>query len=247
VPATINSSKGVIYHAPNLPFLDGVSLPAEVSGDLGIEVVADNDATLAALGESWLGATAGFANSVCVTLGTGVGGGLLINGEVFRGPDGTAGEIGHICVEPDGLDCGCGSNGCLEQYASATALVRIASELGRESEKGQRRSAAELFKAGMEGDVTARAAFERCGSYLGIALAGLVNVLNTEAVVIGGGMSAGWELFIGALRSEIDKRAFREPAERVKLFRTKLGDDAGILGAARLALLSQTQKSKTIV
>jgi glucokinase len=252
VPATINMADGILRNAPNLPFLSGTNLADPIASILGIPVITDNDATLAGLGENWLGASRGFRDAICITLGTGVGGGLILNGEVYRGIDGTAGEIGHICVEPDGVPCGCGSRGCLEQYASATAVVRIARELLLAGPKSGLASVGsftslDLFEAGRANDVIAVEAFRKSGHYLGIALGGLVNVLNPEIIVIGGGMSAAWELIIGSVAAEMKKRAFREPAERVKLIPAKLGDDAGILGAARLAHLSHKQASSSIV
>jgi glucokinase len=251
VPATINMADGILRNAPNLPFLSGVNLADPIASILGLPVITDNDATLAGLGENWLGASRGFRDAICITLGTGVGGGVILNGEVYRGIDGTAGEIGHICVEPNGVPCGCGSHGCLEQYASATAVVRIARELRSAYPDSALAGAGsftslELFEAGRGSEALAVEAFRVSGRYLGIALGGLVNVLNPEIVVIGGGMSAAWELIIGPVASEMKKRAFREPAERVKLIPAKLGDDAGILGAARLAHLSHQAESNIV-
>ncbi|NOT47499.1 MAG: ROK family protein, partial [Acidobacteria bacterium] len=157
------------------------------------------------------------------------------------GPDGTAGEIGHICVEPLGPPCGCGSNGCLEQFSSASAIVRMANELSGDYPDSSLIkiyggfNALNVYGHGMEGDPLCVEVFRRAGVYLGIALAGLINVLNPEAIVIGGGAAEGWDLFIGATRAEIRKRAFREPAERAKIVRASLGNDAGIVGAAFLA------------
>ena len=123
IPAVIKSSENRIFSSPNLPELTTASdLADELAARLNIDVTLENDATAAAVGEHWLGVRGGFAHSICVTLGTGVGGGIILNGEPVRGPDGTAGEIGHICVEPLGVPCGCGSIGCVEQYSSATAI-----------------------------------------------------------------------------------------------------------------------------
>jgi glucokinase len=177
---------------------------------------------------------------------------LIFNGEIYHGVDGSAGEIGHICVEPDGVPCGCGSNGCLEQYASATAIVRIAREMSAEFPGSPlsglpELTALDLFTAARKGDMLASEAFRSVARYLGIALAGLVNVLNPEMIVIAGGMAAGWELLTDNVRAELEKRAFREPAERAKLVPAKLGDDAGILGAARLAYLSRKFSTQQFV
>jgi len=240
IPALMNLGEGKIDIAPNLPMLDGVALEAQLEKALGLAVVLENDATAAAIGEHWLGASRGFENSICVTLGTGVGGGIILNGLALRGPDGTAGEIGHICVEPDGHPCGCGSWGCVEQYASATAVVRLAEELigscGSIIDASRPFNAKDVYDAAKNGDKAAIETFRRMGNYLGLALAGLVNTLNPEAIVIAGGMSAAWDMFIDAVRAQLKTRAFREPALRVKLFRAELADDAGILGVSSLAL-----------
>lgn len=247
VPATINSEKGIIMKAPNLPALDGFRLSAILSAELNMPVILENDANAAAIGENWLGASKGFEHSICVTLGTGVGGGIILNGRILRGIDGTAGEIGHICVEPLGAPCGCGSRGCVEQYSSATAVVRLTRELENQYPKSilqnkTRLTSLDVYEAGKQGDNLALEVFRQMGFYLGIALADLINVLNPEVIVIGGGASSGWDLFIEHLEDQIRKRAFREPAERVKLIRAKLGDDAGILGAAHQALKERQQR-----
>lgn len=243
VAALVNSNEGKIHSSPNLPQLNGVELAALVSSRLELPVLLENDATAAAIGEHWLGASHEAENSICITLGTGVGGGLILNGEVYRGIDGTAGEIGHIIVEPEGEPCGCGSHGCLEQYASATAAVRIAGELSAAYPDSSLQSlenltALDIYNAGLAGDKLSLEVFRRIGRYLGIALAGLVNVLNPDVIVLGGGAAAGWDLFIDYTRDELRKRAFRRPAERVEIRRAALGDDAGILGAARPTLES---------
>ncbi len=240
VPAVVDAERGVILKAPNIPCLDGFRFAAMLSEMSKIPVILENDANAAAAGENWLGASKGFENSICITLGTGVGGGIIIDGKILRGACGTAGEIGHICVEPFGVPCGCGSRGCVEQYASATAIVRLAGELGREFPNSiflnnSDISAQEIYEAGKRGDELALEIFRQQGFYLGIAFANLINILNPEVIVIGGGAANGWDLFVPSLRDEIKKRAYREPVERVKIVRAECGDDAGILGVARLA------------
>lgn len=239
-PAVIDHDAGVILIAPNLPELNGLAISEHLSRSLDLPVLLENDATAAAIGEQWKGACQGVASAICLTMGTGVGGGLIIDGKPLRGIDGTAGEVGHICVEPFGVPCACGSNGCLEQYASATAIVRMAEELiaaGRSSVLSELNeySSHDIYKAGIGGDDVAKEVFTSAGFYLGVALGGLINVLNPEAIVIGGGVSDGWDLFIGSVEEQIAKRAFHQPGQRVKLMRAKLGDDAGILGVAKLA------------
>jgi glucokinase len=240
VPATINVEKGITLKAPNVPSLDGFRLVAVLENELNVKAFIENDATAAAIGEAWLGASKYYKNSILVTLGTGVGGGIITDGKPLRGIDGTAGEIGHICVEPFGEPCGCGSRGCVEQYSSATAIVRLTRELESQYAKSalhnkMRLTALDVYEAGKKGDELALEVFRQMGFYLGIALTSLVNVLNPEVILFGGGVSAGWDLFIQHVEEQIRSRAFREPARRAKLVRTELGDDAGILGAARLA------------
>lgn len=241
-PAIVNAKDGITLKAPNVPALDGFRLGAALSSELNLPVVLENDANAAAVGEQTFGAGRGFQNAIAVTLGTGVGGGIIINGQILQGVDGTAGEIGHICVEPFGVPCGCGSRGCLEQYSSATAMVRLANELENQYPKtvlqnNRRLTSADIYQAGKEHDELALEVFRQMGFYLGVALADLVNVLNPEVIIIGGGASAGWDLFIGHVQEQIRTRAFREPAERVKIVRAVLGDDAGILGVTQLTFL----------
>ena len=236
--ALVNFRQGKILSSPNLPELNDLPLAEILAKSLQLKVVLENDATAAAIGEHWLGSSKSVENSVFVTLGTGVGGGLILEGRPYRGSDGTAGEIGHICVEPEGLQCGCGNRGCVEQYSSATAIVRIAREQiagGRSSKlTGSDFSAKDVFDAAVANDSVAIEAFRVMGSRLGIALADLVDVLNPDLIVIGGGAAGGWDFFIDHARIEINERAFRHPAQTVQLVRASLGNSAGILGAARV-------------
>jgi glucokinase len=235
VPAILEASCGHIFISPNLPLLNGSCFGDLIAARTGLKISVENDANAAAIGEHWLGASRGTANSLCVTLGTGVGGGLILEGQLYRGSIGTAGEIGHICVEKDGLPCGCGSRGCLEQYASATAIARMARERGVSLPEGSSGSAA-VYEAAKAGNADAADVFRIAAEYLGLALAGLVNVLNPEAIVIGGGAAAAWDLFSGPLTAELESRAFGPPTEGLRVVRAMLGDDAGLLGAARIAL-----------
>lgn len=241
VPATINAAEGITLKSPNIPALDGFFFSAAVSNALNLPVILENDANAAAIGEHAFGAAKNFQNAVIVTLGTGVGGGIIINGNLLRGINGTAGEIGHICVEPAGAPCGCGSVGCVEQYASATAIVRLTRESANQYPNSVLRNKTpmtsfDVCRAGIAGDELALDVFRRMGFYLGAALADLVNVLNPEVIVIGGGASAAWDLFVHHTREQIRRHAFREPAETVKIVRASLGNDiAGILGAGKLA------------
>lgn len=246
VPGTIDFESGIITAAPNLPELAGFAMADEIRKRLGVPAVLENDANAAAIGERWLGASKGVDNSIMVTLGTGVGGGIVVNGQILRGPDGTAGEIGHINVEPDGVACGCGSHGCVEQYSSASAVVRMAKELAAENSGSALNdledvTAEDVYEVALKGDAAALEVFRRQGYYLGLLLAGLINTLNPEVIVVGGGASGSWDLFYPHMRSEITARCYKEPAQRVKITRSKLGDDAGILGGAYLGFESATE------
>ena len=177
IPAMSIGAGGIVNKAANLPSLDGFALAPAVAEKLGVPAVLENDANAAAIGENWIGASRGIRNSICVTLGTGVGGGIILNGSTLRGPDWSAGEIGHICVEPLGPPCGCGSNGCVEQYSSATAIVRMAREImgnypASELHGKFELSAFDVYEAGKSGDELAAEVFRLMGQYLGIALAG---------------------------------------------------------------------------
>ncbi len=227
VPANITPD-GILQNLPNLPSLEGMHLKADLSAKLNFPVVLENDATAAAIGENWLGASKDVCDSILITLGTGVGGGIIIDNKPLRGIDGTAGKLGHICVEPDGHPCGCGSNGCIEQYASATAIVRMGNEAGLPS-----KTSFEVYEAAQAGDQRAVDVFKKMGRYLGITFGGLVNALNPEMIVIGGGAAAAWDAFIDDLTTELHYRAFNEPSDRVRIVQGTLGDNAGILGAAR--------------
>lgn len=244
VPGTVNVETGVVVKAPNVSALDGFSLAAALTEELNLPALVENDANAAAVGEMWQGAGRGSTALVCVTLGTGVGGGIILDGKLWRGVNDSAGEIGHMCVDPfGGVACGCGSSGCLEVYASATALVRMTRAAIPRYPDSVLRSGADLtaeavYRAGIAGDELALEVFRRMGIYLGIGAANLVNVLNPEMIIIGGGVANGWSLFEKHVRDEVARRAFPIPAARVKIVPAECGDVAGLLGAAQLAFTS---------
>ena len=242
VPGTVKVEEGAVVKAPNLPCLDGFRLGAALTEQLGLPAIVENDANAAAVGEMWQGAAVGCKTIICVTLGTGVGGGIILDGKLWRGVDGAAAEIGHMCVDPfGGVACTCGSRGCLEVFASATAIVRMTREASPRYPdsvlQGKNDLTAEMiFEAGKQGDELALEIFRRMGVYLGIGLANLINILNPEMIVIGGGVVNGWDLFEKHMHHQVEERAFPLLTSRLKIVRAKCGDDAGLLGAARLAL-----------
>lgn len=240
VPGTVKVEEGMVVYAPNLRSLDGFRLTDALTKELNRPALLENDANAAALGEMWRGAGRGRSTIVCVTLGTGVGGGIILDGKLWRGVDGAAAEIGHMGVDPfGGVACGCGSFGCLEVYASATAIVRMAREAGPRYPDsilkiGSDLTAETIYTAGAQGDELALEVFRRMGVYLGIGLANLINIINPEMIVIGGGVMNGWNLFEKYMHQQVAERAFPLLADRVKIVRAECGDDAGLLGAAKL-------------
>ncbi len=240
VPGTVSKDKTFIVQAPNLTSLSKFGLKAAIEQELGCPTVLENDANAAAVGEMWLGAARGAQSVVCITLGTGVGGGMILNGKLWRGVDGSAGELGHASVEASGPDCKCGSRGCLEMFASGTAIVRMAREsLSRFPNtilQPQCLTAAKIYDAAKSGDELALMVFRKTGEYLGVGLANLINIIGPEVIVIGGGVANGWDLLEGPMREEIKKRAIPSAASSVRISVAECGDNAGLLGAARLAL-----------
>jgi glucokinase len=240
VPGAVDRAQAVVLSAPNLPSLINYGLKAVLQERLGWPVVLENDANAAAMGEIWLGAARGCRDVVSVTLGTGVGGGVVLGGRVWRGAHGAAGEIGHTTVDPfSGLKCKCGNTGCLELFASATAIVRMARESLAQFPQAMLSAdgltAERVFDAGRQGDELALSVFKRAGKYLGIGLANLMTLIDPEIIVINGGVVNGWDLFEKDMYQEVSERAFLATAQQVKIARAECGDNAGLLGAARLA------------
>lgn len=215
----------------------------ELSGLLGLPVKAGNDANMAALGEYWQGGGKEYKSIIMVTLGTGVGGGIIINGKMMAGVNGAGGEIGHMTVDLDEQDkCNCGKKGCLEQYASATGIVRLANRALQSSDKPSKLrdvktiSAKEIFDAAKEGDELAQSLAEEHGKYLGLALANVACVVDPDAFVIGGGVSKAGDILIDITKKYFEEFAFH--ACRNASFKlATLGNDAGIFGAAASILL----------
>jgi len=224
VPGLIGSD-GVIHSSVNLRPLEGMNLSRSLEDRLGIPVISANDANLIALGEAWAGAGQGMRSLMVITIGTGLGSGLILDGKLWTGAGGFAAEFGHLTVEPEGIPCPCGNRGCLEQYVSAAALSRY----------GRGKTPEVLALLAGEGDTDACAAFETLGYWLGTALAGLVNTLNLEGVIIGGGVSASFDLFAPAVLQTLKQRAFPRMVAALKLCQAALGDDAGLVGGALLA------------
>ena len=239
VPGPVNDS-GIVQGCVNLGW--GVINVSKDLGDrLGMKVSAGNDANVAALGEMWKGGGQGYRHLVVATLGTGVGGGIIIDGKILNGFGGAAGEIGHIHVQ-DGEEatCGCGNKGCLEQYASATGIVRLAerklaSTTTETKLKAGSVSAKDVWDAVKEGDLVAQSIAEEFGQYLGKGLAAITAVTNPEVIVIGGGVSKAGEVLIEYVQKYYKEYVFPGSRE-TKFALATLGNDAGIFGAAKLVL-----------
>jgi glucokinase len=234
VPGLVGSS-GLIHASVNMRPLDGFNLSAFLTEQTGITTECANDANVIAIGEHIYGAGLGKSSFIVITIGTGLGSGLVLNGKLWKGIGGFAAEFGHVTVDPDGEPCSCGNLGCLERYVSAEALERSMSELSLDSEVCCPRDAEEIAFMARSGNVAAKAAFAKMGRWLGIALASLSNTLNLEAFIIGGGVAASLDLFEPALRTELEKRCFPEIYSGLEILKAELGDDAGLLGAATLA------------
>lgn len=231
---------GVVHKAANLGW-DVFNIAQTLEGLSGIPVKAGNDANVAALGEMWKGGGAGHKNLVAVTLGTGVGGGIIINGEILTGATGAGGEIGHIHMDDNETDtCGCGNKGCLEQYASATGVVRLANRHLQKSKKDSTLrkgevSAKTVFDAVKAGDELACEIAEEFGCYLGKGLAAIAGVVNPEVFVIGGGVSKAGPILLEYIQKYYKQYVFHASANAEFALAT-LGNDAGMYGAARLVI-----------
>jgi glucokinase len=267
VPGIIDMQTGLVRESPNLPGWSDYPVRSEIEKRLGAPAILENDANVAALGEKWLGAGRHVGDMAMLTLGTGVGGGIILGGKIWHGMTGMAGEFGHMTVESEGQQCGCGNRGCLEQYASATAVVRMAREaiaagdatgLAKAANSDVEFNAKEIYNLAIQGDEGARRIFRRVGRALGIALAAMINGLNLEMYVIGGGASSAWEAFSPSTFEELRQRcmvyAATAPADslgtssgasghveagtgtKTIVTRALLGSDAGLYGAARLPI-----------
>jgi len=216
IPGIIDLDTGTIRKSANLPGFSEYPVHAEIERRLETRVRLDNDGNVAGIGEQWLGAARGFPNIAMLTLGTGIGGAIIINGKIFPGMNGMSGEFGHVTVEPEGYPCGCGNRGCAERYASATGTVRMAQEaiaageapsLAKAASGDPEFGAKSIYDLAEQGDEAARRIFRRFGRALGIMMAGIVNTLNLEMYVIGGGVSSAWNAFAPTMFEEMRERS----------------------------------------
>ncbi|HZS43985.1 MAG TPA: ROK family protein [Blastocatellia bacterium] len=245
LPGLINRQTNKVEILPNLPDAAEYDITGEIIKRLApLPVVFDNDANMAAYGEFVIGAARGKRSVFFITLGTGIGAGIILDGEMWRGATGFAGEFGHMTINPEGLDCTCGSFGCLETVASAPNIVRRARErLFRDSTSslsklGLRRgefTSEDIAKAAAQGDELAQLVLERTGMYLGVAIANVVNLLNVEMVVLGGGVMEAGNLLLKPTVEEVRRRAFRPAFAACQFVISELGTNSGTVGAAMRA------------
>ncbi|MFH1687882.1 MAG: ROK family protein [bacterium] len=244
-PGAVDFASGrVIGPCPNIPGWQGMDIGRNLKDRLNMPVFVDNDANAMALAECRFGSAAGAKTVLCATVGTGVGGGLVFDGHIWRGAHSAAGELGHMPINFDGPKCGCGQNGCLEAYCSSKAIMtRLQKKLGQgltpAFEKlldgpDDKLTVKKLFAAQAKGDEVAIEVIEETARYLAIGLAGVVNLLNPDTVVIGGGVADGGGGFVEIVASEIRKRAFASAVEELRVVRAGLGNNAGFVGAGLL-------------
>ncbi|WP_223591385.1 ROK family glucokinase [Neobacillus bataviensis] len=244
-PGPVDYETGIILNVVNLGWKDNYPLKESLEAATSLPVVIENDANCAALGEMWQGAGNGAKDLVCVTLGTGVGGGVIANGNIVQGVNGAAGEIGHITAIPfGGAPCNCGKTGCLETIASATGIVRLANEAllkdGSNGELAEKHAsngnitAKDVFDSARNGDLLAKKVLDDVSFHLGYVLANIANTLNPEKIVLGGGVSKAGDILLKSVRENFEKYAFSSVKDSTKLAVATLGNDAGVLGAAYL-------------
>lgn len=238
VAGLIDRESSKVLISPNLPAVEGVSLVNSIKEKFRVPVFIENDANAAAFGEKWIGIGKEFSSFVLFTLGTGIGGGIIHDKKLLK----VAAEIGHITIHADGEKCHCGNSGCLESYASARALlsnVISALESGRESIlKGlfngnfYKLTAEDIYRTALDGDILAREMLKDAGKNLGIGIANIINVMSPEAIVLAGGLTGAWDIYIQEAIREASRRSFKELFNKVKIIPSLLGDDAGVIGSA---------------
>ncbi|MGO3732798.1 MAG: ROK family glucokinase [Vagococcus sp.] len=245
-PGTVDRKAGTVIGAYNLNWktLQQIKEPMELA--LGIPFTLDNDANVAALGERWKGAGENSSDVTFITLGTGVGGGIIAEGELLHGVAGAAGEIGHMTVEPDGFECTCGKKGCLETVASATGVVKLArymsesysgdSKLKYMIDDGQNVTSKDVFDLAKDNDLFALSVVDKVCYYLGLACGNIGNMLNPSDIVIGGGVSAAGNFLLEKIQIYFKQFAFLQVYESTTIKLAQLGNEAGVIGAASLAL-----------
>ena len=241
-PGQVDYKSGVVRLAPNIPGWVDIPIAKMIEDEFHIPTRVDNDVRCAALGELNFGAGKGCENLICITVGTGIGSGLIINGKLVRGASNAAGEIGHIKLQMhDGPICGCGDTGCMEAFASGPSIVAMAENyiLGGKSTKFRELANPDItpyivYEAAKTGDPVAKRIFNVIGEYIGIGLSSVINLLNPEKVIIGGGVAASGEYLLNPIKETVKKRAMKIAGEAVEIVPAQLGNTAGVIGASML-------------
>lgn len=245
VAGLIDHENGTVLRSPNLPAIEGVRVVDTLRERFNVPVIIENDANVAALGEKWLGAGREFENFVLLTLGTGIGGGVVYDDRLMR----MSAEIGHMVIIAGGTPCSCGNNGCLETYASAKAILSKAIkslEDGAESilrllYQGNyyRLNAEDIYKSALEGDSLSREVLREAGRYLGVGITNIINIFSPQAIILSGGLIGAWNIYVQEAIKEASRRSFKQLFDRTEIIPSVLKDDAGILGAACLVFTCQ--------
>ena len=223
VPGTIDFEKRIVTNASNLRGIKNYPIARILEEATGLQVKLENDANCALIAEHMHGTAKGCSNAIILTLGTGIGGGIMINNKIFHGKDGAAGELGHITINPNGFECKCGNKGCLEAYASSKNIARR-----------ERRSTFHIFEAAERGDRESKKILGKAGYHIAIGISSFINIFNPDIVIIAGGFSNATKYFLPIIKREINKRVISEPARNVQIVRAKFGSEAGIIGAGSL-------------
>ncbi len=229
IAGDVDSANGILRFSPNMPKWINVGIKRYVEKKTGLPCCVENDANCAAYGSFVIDGGRKYRNFVTITLGTGVGGGIIIDGKIYRGSTGSAGEIGHITIDPDGPLCGCGHRGCLEAHIGTAGIKNIAKKIGFKAEKV---TPATIAAAAENGDKKALAVYKKVGEYLAVGVGGIINVLNPDMISFSGGVANNFNLFEADFRRELKERAFKTPLEHVKIARTKNIKNLGVIGAA---------------
>lgn len=248
IPGLIDFTTGVVEILPNFPKMKGFPIIDELKKYFSYKLRYENDASVALLGEYRFGAGKGVNDLICFTLGTGIGGAVLIDGKLLRGPEGFAGELGHITLDPDGPLCGCGNRGCLEALASASAIVRRVKEIISEGkiktslsnylERGEELNASIVAQEANKGDLLAQKVYKEAGKWLGIAIGSLANILNVHLFLVGGGIANAGDILFDPMKDEAFKRALPGIRDNIKIKKFKFGEDAGVIGASSLVFFN---------
>ena len=249
VAGVIDRKRRRISLSPNLHAIEGIDLVREIQDRFSVSVMIENDANVAALGEKIAGAGRSFDNFVLLTLGTGIGGGIIHKGELLD----VSAEIGHMSINADAEKCPCGNIGCLETYASARAMIaKAVSMIEKENESILKEccrgsiykiTPEDIYKAALEGDALSREILKDAGRFLGVGIANIINIMSPEAIILTGGLVGAWNIYVQEAIKEASRRAFKELFDAVKIIPSSLGDDAGIIGAASLVFREAAGKT----